>query len=95
LLDLERKVPAHAGWWHGDLDGAEDRWFVDETYVRVAGRWTYLSQAIDQHGRVIDVLVSGHRDAAAARRCLAGALRCGRAPVDVSTDRAQVYLRVI
>ena len=35
-----------------------DRWFVDETYVKVAGRWTYLYRAIDQHGQVIDVLVS-------------------------------------
>jgi transposase-like protein len=28
-----------------------DRWFVDETYVKVAGRWTYLYRAIDQHGQ--------------------------------------------
>ena len=33
-----------------------DRWFVDETYVKVAGRWTYLYRAVDQHGQVIDVL---------------------------------------
>jgi IS6 family transposase len=35
-----------------------DRWFVDETYVKVAGRWMYLYRAIDQYGQVIDVLVS-------------------------------------
>ena len=35
-----------------------DRWFVDETYVKVAGRWTYLYRAVDQHGQVIDVLLS-------------------------------------
>jgi transposase-like protein len=28
-----------------------DRWFVDETYVKVAGRWTYLYRAVDQHAR--------------------------------------------
>src|SRR3954454_12537855 len=43
------------------------RWFVDETYVKVAGRWTYLYRAIDQHGQVIDVMVSERRDGAAAR----------------------------
>jgi transposase, IS6 family len=32
-----------------------DGWSVDETYVKVAGRWTYLYRAIDQHGQVIDV----------------------------------------
>ena len=35
-----------------------DRWFVDETYVKIAGRWVYLYRAIDQFGQVIDVLVS-------------------------------------
>src|SRR5215212_7844242 len=45
-----------------------DRWFVDETYVRVAGRWRYLYRAVDQYGQVIDVLLSEQRDTAAARR---------------------------
>jgi IS6 family transposase len=40
---------------------AGDRWFVDETYVKVAGGWTYLYRAVDQHGQVIDVLVSTRR----------------------------------
>ena len=39
-----------------------DRGFVDETYVKVAGRWVYLYRAIDQFGQVIDVLVSQKRD---------------------------------
>jgi transposase-like protein len=29
---------------------AGDRWFVDETYVKVAGRWRYLYRAVDQYG---------------------------------------------
>ena len=45
-----------------------DRWGVDETYVKVAGRWRYVHRAIDQVGQVIDVFVSPYRDAAAARR---------------------------
>jgi transposase, IS6 family len=39
-----------------------DRWFVDETYVKVAGRWRYVYRAIDQFGQVIDVFVSSRRD---------------------------------
>jgi transposase, IS6 family len=74
---------------------AGDRWFVDETYVKVAGRWSYLYRAIDQHGQVIDVLVSTRRDAAAARHFFTRALRCGPAPVEVVTDRAPVYPRVL
>jgi DDE domain len=46
------------------------RWFVDETYLKVGGRWSYLYRAVDQHGQVIDVLLSSRRDLAAARRFL-------------------------
>ena len=45
-----------------------DRWYVDETYVKVAGRWRYVYRAIDQYGQIIDVLVSARRDLRAARR---------------------------
>jgi transposase-like protein len=43
-----------------------DRWFVDGTYVKVAGRWRYVVRAVDQFGQVIDVLVSARRDTMAA-----------------------------
>jgi transposase-like protein len=43
---------------------AGDRWFVDETYVKVAGRWVYPHRAIDQFGQVIDILVAEKRDLA-------------------------------
>ena len=62
-------------------------WFADETYVKVAGRWTYLYRAIDQHGQVIDVLLSVRRDPAAARRFFTRALRAGTIPAEVTTDR--------
>jgi len=45
-----------------------DLWFVDQTDVKVAGRWVYLYRAIDQYGQVIDVLVSEKRDLAVTRR---------------------------
>jgi transposase-like protein len=54
-----------------------DRWFVDGTYVKVAGQWTYLYRAVDQHGQVIDVLLSPRRDLAAARASSPG--RCAPA----------------
>jgi len=74
---------------------AGDRWYVDETYVKVAGRWTYLYRAVDQHGQVIDILVTTRRDAASARLFFARALRFGPVPVEVTTDRAPVYPRVV
>ncbi|MBL7488048.1 IS6 family transposase [Frankia sp. AgB1.9] len=76
-----------------DIPGS--RWFTDETYVKVAGRWTYLYRAIDQFGQVIDVLASEKRDLAATRRFFTRALAHGRRPVEVTTDRAAAYPRVL
>jgi transposase, IS6 family len=72
-----------------------DRWFVDETHVKAAGRRTYLYRAVDQHGQVIDLLLSRRRNAAAARSFLAQALTVGPVPIEVTTDRAPVYPRVL
>jgi transposase-like protein len=72
-----------------------DRWFVDETYVKVAGRWRYLYRAVDQYGQVIDVMLSEQRDTPAARRFFTRALRHGPAPVEVTTDKAGPYLRIL
>jgi transposase, IS6 family len=63
--------------------------------VKVAGQWTYLYRAVDQYGKVIDVLLSVRRDLAAARRFFARALRAGTVPAEVTTDRAPVYPRVL
>jgi transposase-like protein len=73
-----------------------ERWFVDETYVKAAGRWTPVDlsvPAIDQHGQVIDVWLSRRRDRAAARAFFTHALCAGTVPVEVTTDRAAAYPR--
>jgi IS6 family transposase len=72
-----------------------DRWFVDETYVKVAGRWVYLYRAIDQYGQVIEVLVSQKRDLTATRRFFTRALQHGPHPSEVTTDRAPAYPRAL
>jgi transposase-like protein len=72
-----------------------DWWFVDETYVKVSGRWVYLYRAIDQFGQVIDVLVSQKRDLATTRRFFTRAVEHGARPTEVTTDRAPAYPRVI
>jgi transposase-like protein len=73
-----------------------DRWQVDETYVKVAGRWVYLYRAVDQFGQVIDVYASTRRDAEAARRFFQRAgSTTGVTPVEVVTDRAPTYPAVV
>ncbi|MFI5898418.1 IS6 family transposase [Actinoplanes sp. NPDC051513] len=73
-----------------------DRWFVDETYVKVNGIWRYVYRAVDQDGQVIDVLVSARRDADAARRFFGRALATLKVtPAEVVTDAAAIYPTVL
>jgi IS6 family transposase len=72
-----------------------DRWFVDETYVRVAGVWRYVYRAVDQWGQVIDVYVSQRRNIAAARRFFEMMLEGRDRPREVTTDLAAPLLHVV
>ena len=75
--------------------GVGDRWFVDETYVRVAGVWRYVYRAVDQYGQVIDVYVSKRRNIAAAARFFETMLAGRDRPLEVTTDLAAPLLRVV
>lgn len=67
-------------------------WSTDETCVRVAGVWRYVYRAIDEHGQVIDVFLSEHRDTAAATTFFRTALeRTAGRPRLVTTDKAACY----
>jgi len=73
-----------------------NRWHVDETYVKVAGRWCYVYRAIDQFGQVIDIFVSAQHDGRAARRFFERAIGTTTImPVEVVTDHAPVYPAVL
>jgi transposase-like protein len=68
------------------------RWSVDETDVKVAGRWGYVYRAIDEHGPVIEVLFREHRGTAAAVAFFRAALKStGVTPPTVTTDQAAAY----
>jgi len=68
------------------------RWAVDETSIRLAGRWVYADRAIDAHGQVIDVYLSETRDTAAATAFFAQAsARTDVRPHRVTTDKAPTY----
>ena len=71
------------------------RWFVDETYVKVAGVWRYVYRAVDQHGQVIDVNVSTRRNVTAATRFFETMLVGRERPTEVTTDLATPLLRVV
>ena len=71
-------------------------WYLDETYVKVAGRWCYLYRAVDRDGTLIDSMLSEHRDRDAARRFLRRLIAVSeRKPERVTTDRHPSYPRAI
>ncbi|MCP4965338.1 MAG: IS6 family transposase [bacterium] len=72
-----------------------NRWFVDETYVKVSGTWRYVYRAVDQHGQVIDVYVSKRRNIPAARTFFKTVLLAHDKPVEVVTDLAQALETLI
>ncbi|WP_439548879.1 IS6 family transposase [Falsiroseomonas sp.] len=72
-------------------------WRVDETYVRVKGRWTYLYRAVDSSGQTIDFLLAAHRDAAAAKRFFRKALGQPHTvtPRTITVDKNPAYPRAV
>ena len=57
---------------------AGSSWRVDETYIKVKGRWTYLYRAVDKQGLTVDFLLSQKRDMAAAKQFFMKAIsNCG------------------
>jgi len=75
------------------LKPTNDSWRVDETYIRVKGKWVYLYRAVDSSGATIDFLLSAKRDTVAAKRFLAKSLGGENhpAPRVINTDRHAGY----
>jgi transposase-like protein len=59
---------------------------VDETYIKVGGRWTYLYRAVDRQGLTVDFLLSEHRDIAAAERFFTRAIEQHGTPEKITLD---------
>jgi putative transposase len=71
-------------------------WYVDETYLKVRGKWVYLYRAIDRDGNLIDARLSEHRDMEAAKAFFRSAQATTGFPPDrVTTDGHGSYPRAI
>ena len=71
-------------------------WYLDETYIKVSGRWRYLYRAIDREGNPLDSMLNEHRDKHAARRFLRRLLdSAGQKPLRMTTDKHPAYTKAI
>jgi transposase, IS6 family len=84
--DLEKRIRPH-------LRPSNGSWRVDETYIKVKGRWAYLYRAVDSTGQTIDFLLSAERDAEAAKRFFRKALAQPHTvnPRTVTVDKNPAY----
>jgi transposase-like protein len=84
--ELDKRIRPH-------LQMTTGSWRVDETYVKVKGRWVYLYRAVDAHGHTIDFLLNIKRDAAAARRFFRKALKQAHTvnPRTLTVDKNAAY----
>jgi transposase, IS6 family len=85
-VELEKRVRPHLRMSNGS-------WRVDETYVKVKGRWMYLYRAVDSRGQTIDFLLSAKRDAEAAKRFFRKALAQPHTvnPRTITADKNAAY----
>jgi transposase-like protein len=88
--ELEQRIRPH-------LRPSNGSWRVDETYVKVKGRWTYLYRAVDSRGQTVDFLLSAKRDAAAAKRFFRKALGQPHTvnPRTITVDKNPAYPRAV
>ena len=84
---VQRYVPEFEKSWARYARKVGRSWRVDETYLKVRGRWVYLYRAMDKKGNTVDFRLSPKRDVAAAKAFFRKALRTqGRAPLRITLD---------
>jgi transposase-like protein len=85
--DFEKKIRWHQGYRYSS-------WRVDETYIKVKGKWRYLYRAVDKNGTTIDFFLSHKRDSKSAKRFFKQALRKLKdyeRPSIINTDKNPAY----
>ncbi|WP_016920667.1 IS6 family transposase, partial [Methylocystis parvus] len=91
---VQRYVPECEKRWNRFARQAGGSWRVDETYVKIKGRWVYLYRAVDKAGKPVDFLLRAKRDVAAAKAFLRRAFAShGRLPRKITLDGYQASHR--
>ena len=73
---------------HGRKRPVGQSWRMDETYIKIKGRWKYLYRAVDKEGQTIDFLLTAHRDKKAALRFFKKSVRQHGLPDKVTIDKS-------
>ncbi|WPX96390.1 IS6 family transposase [Candidatus Bandiella woodruffii] len=63
-------------------------WRMDETYIKVKGKWVYLYRAVDKYGDTIDFMLRAKRDKRAAKAFFRKAIKSSGQPIKVNIDKS-------
>jgi len=63
-------------------------WRMDETYIKLNGKWVYLYRAVDKFGDTIDFLLRARRDAVAAKAFFRKTFKENGRPGKVTIDKS-------
>ena len=63
-------------------------WRMDETYIKLNGKWVYLYRAVDKEGNTIDFLLRAKRDAIAAKAFFRKAFKENGRPAKITVDKS-------
>jgi transposase-like protein len=83
---VQRFVPEFEKRWRRYARRVGTSWRVDETYIKIRGRWAYLYRAVDKQGLTVDFLLSEHRDMSAARQFFTRAIELHGSPERITLD---------
>jgi len=84
---VHRYAPEFERRWNQFARPAGPSWRVDETYVKIRGKWVYLYQAVDSAGQTVDFRLSSRRDVGAAKAFFRKAIKSqGSAPGTITLD---------
>ena len=63
-------------------------WRMDETYIKIKGKWNYLYRAVDKEGDTIEFMLSKNRNESAAKAFFTKAIGSSGLPEKITIDKS-------